>query len=65
VQGRLRDEHLTVEVQTECAHCGVELHFTLDSALHWSVKEAGASPLLFEPDVDWQNFAKPNIIGDY
>jgi hypothetical protein len=37
----------------------------LDSDLNGSVQEADAEPLLFEPDVDWKNFAKPNIIGDY
>jgi len=54
-----------VEVETACAHCGRELHLTLDSELSWSVNEDGADPLLFEPDVDWKRFDKPNIIDDY
>jgi hypothetical protein len=65
VQGRLRNEHLTVEVETSCAHCGREFHLTLDSELEWRVKEADVDPLLFEPDVDWKHFDKPNILGNY
>jgi hypothetical protein len=54
-----------VDVETACAHCGQELHFTLDSDLKWSAKDPDAHPLLFEPEVDWKHFEKPNIIGDY
>lgn len=65
VQGRLRNERLSVEIETACAHCGQELHITVDSELAWSVKEQGAQPLLFEPEVDWTSFEGPNIIGRY
>jgi len=65
VQGRLRNEKLSVEIETECAHCGQALHLALDSELKWSVKESGTDPLLFEPDVDWAHFEAPNIIHDY
>lgn len=65
VQGRLRKERLSVEIETACAHCGQELHITVDSEIEWSVKEQGAQPLLFEPEVDWSRFEGPNIIGRY
>jgi len=65
VQGHLRHEKLTVELETVCAHCGKELHLTLDSELQWSVKEHDANPLVFEPEVDWAHFEGPNIIQDY
>jgi hypothetical protein len=65
VQGRLRDERLSVEVETGCAHCGQGLHLTLDSELNWSIKESNANPLVFMPDVDWEHFEAPNIINDY
>jgi hypothetical protein len=29
------------------------------------VHEPGASPLLFEPQIDWERFRKPNIIDDF
>lgn len=65
MQGRLRNEELTVEVESECVHCRRALHLTFDSELDWRVAERGARPLLFEPDVDWQTFTAPNIIHDY
>ena len=37
----------------------------LDSELKWSIKETGAVPLLFIPEVDWGHFEGSNIIHDY
>lgn len=65
VQGRLRNKRLSIEIETACAHCGRGLHLTVNSDMEWSVKEKDAQPLLFEPEVDWQHFEGPNIIGDY
>ena len=75
VQGRLRgeplmtqrgtNEPLAVEIESECKHCGRSLHLTVDSDLRWSVGEDDAKPLVFEPQVDWQQFTAPNIIHDY
>ena len=65
MQGQLRNEHLSVDIQTECACCGQPLHLTVDSAMKYSVCEAGAEPLVFEPHVDWGSFREPNIIGAY
>jgi len=68
VQGRLRNENLVVEIESACAHCGQEIHLTVNSELQWSVQEPGApgaQPLLFMPEVDWQHFAEPNIIDAY
>jgi len=41
------------------------MHLTVDSELAWRVEEEDARPLIFEPDLDWQEFGKPNIIDDY
>jgi hypothetical protein len=65
VQGRLRNENLSVKIESECAHCGKKLHLTLDSELMWSHEEVDANPLVFEPDVDWSHFKGVNIIHDY
>jgi hypothetical protein len=65
VQGRLRHEKLSIEIETACAHCDQGLHLMLDSELQCSVKEPEATPLLFVPDVDWAHFTGPNIIHDY
>jgi hypothetical protein len=65
VQGRLRNEKLSVKIDSECAHCGQKLHLTFDSELAWSVEESDADPLVFEPDIDWRHFKGANIIHDY
>ncbi len=65
MQGRLRGEPVEVTIDTECAHCGQPIQMTLDSDLHYRVLTAGAMPLVFEPDVDWEIFTDPNIIHAY
>jgi hypothetical protein len=65
VQGRLRGEKLSVELESERAHCGKALHISVDSELNSQVRERDAEPLLFEPDVDWKTFKGANIIHDY
>jgi len=41
------------------------LAIEVDHEFNWRVLPAGASPLLFEPHVDWNTFRSPNIIHDY
>ena len=65
VQGALRKEALSGWIETECAHCGQELHIKVDSNCDWTVAEPDANPLLFVPEIDWQHFSKANIIHDY
>jgi hypothetical protein len=65
VQGRLRNEALSFEVETSCGHCGCPIHFSLDSNLNFQVKSEGANPLVFEPTVEWETFREPNIIDGY
>lgn len=65
VQGCLRGEALGASIATECAHCGRALHLELDPLGGVAVRERGASPLLFEPAIDWETFTKPHIIDDF
>jgi hypothetical protein len=65
VQGRLRNEYLSVEIETKCRHCDKTLHFTVDSDMRVSVDEEQARPLVFMPDVDWANFTERTIIDSY
>ncbi len=41
------------------------MHFMVDSDLQVSVREAGANPLVFLPDVDWSMFTGRTIIDSY
>ncbi len=64
VQGRLRNEKLTVTVRTECAHCKEPMELTIDSDLNYSVKE-GSEPLVFIPDVDLLTLKDESIINAF
>jgi hypothetical protein len=65
VQGRLRDQNLSVSIESTCGHCERPLHITVSSDMRYQVREAGADPLVFMPDIDWASFTEPNIIHAY
>ena len=65
VQGRLREEHLSVVVSTECAHCGRLMRIEVDSELRCRVGEEEAEPLVFEPHINGAPFSDRNIIHAY
>lgn len=65
VQGRLREEHLSVTIRTRCAHCAQPLEITLDSKLNYAVSDETVAPLIFEPHINWAEFTEPNIIHAY
>jgi hypothetical protein len=41
------------------------MQIEVDSKLRCQVKDEGAKPLVFMPDVDWGTFREPNIIHAY
>jgi hypothetical protein len=51
-------------VETACAHCGQSIHISLTNKLQFTVREKTSNPLIFAPDIDWENFHKPHITGD-
>ena len=65
VQGRLRKKYVSVTVETECAHCGWSMAFEVDSRLKTGVHTYGAEPIVFYPQIDWDNFAGMDIRNDY
>jgi len=65
VQGQLRKEYVSIEVETKCSHCDQVMHITIDSDMRVSVHEPDVHPLVFMPDVDWNNFAERTIIDSY
>jgi hypothetical protein len=65
VQGRLRKKHLSIEIQTSCAHCERPMRLVVGSNLKYQITAGGREPLIFEPEVDWSNFTEPNIIHAY
>ena len=65
MEGRLRNEPLSVDIHSQCAHCSREMTITVDHELGFRAHEAEAEPLVFEPRLDWSTFSEPNIIADY
>lgn len=65
MQGRLRGDRLRVHIDSQCHHCARPLTLEVDDELRWRVLSPGASPLLFEPTMDWPNFHAPSIVHDY
>ena len=65
MQGQLRKEHVEADLATECAHCHAVLDLTITSDLRIDVRTTGAAPLVFEPEIDWREFAAPNILDAY
>ena len=43
MQGQLRQEHLTIRIETECGHCHKPLHLEVDGELNYSVQETDAT----------------------
>lgn len=54
-----------MRVNSECHHCSRPLAVEVDERLRFRVLSRGASPLIFEPDIDWETFGGANIIHDY
>jgi hypothetical protein len=65
VQGRLRGEHLSVDIASECAHCSQPMNITVDSDLNYHVKEEGCEPIIFAPDVDFSKLEEKCIIHSF
>jgi len=65
VQGQLRKEHLSCQVDTLCAHCDQPIQIEIDSDLHYTVMTAGANPLVFVPIVDFDKLEDPSIIDAF
>jgi len=65
VQGQLRKEKLTFQIETECTHCHTPLHIEMDSDLNYQVVEKGAKPVIFSPMVDFGRLKDPSIIDAF
>jgi hypothetical protein len=65
VQGQLRQEYLSIQVETTCGHCSKPIHIEIDSDLKYKVAEAEAEPLVFVPMVDFGKLKDPSIIDAF
>jgi hypothetical protein len=65
VQGQLRNEKLTVHIETECGHCHIQMNLEVNSELNFTVREKNASPMVFIPMMNLKKLDAPNIIEDF
>ena len=65
MQGRLREEKLTVAVDSTCAHCGQSMQIEIDSYLSYRVADTGCRPIVFVPAVKLAELEAPSIIDDF
>jgi hypothetical protein len=56
---------MRVRINSECKHCSRPITIEVDEELNWKLLSVGASPVLFEPDMNWKAFSGQNIIHDY
>ncbi|MBU0516402.1 MAG: hypothetical protein KJ621_16720 [Proteobacteria bacterium] len=65
MQGRLRKKPLSIEVNTECAHCGRSMDLEIDQDLNYRVEPEKCRPIVFVPDVNPFKLAEPSIIDSF
>lgn len=64
VQGRLTQRPTMALVHSQCAHCGREISFNIDSHLRCQTQPHDARPLLFMP-LKLARPGAPSIIDDF
>ena len=65
MQGHLRNEPVSITVETQCAHCSEPMTLVIDSEMNVQVETAGADPMVFNPDVRVFDVKAPSIIDDF
>jgi len=65
VQGQLRQAHLSIRIDSECAHCGCALALEIDSDLHYRPAPGAEGALIFVPLVDFAKLRARSIIDDF
>jgi hypothetical protein len=65
VQGRLRNQPLSFEVESECACCGKPIRFSMRHDLSFTLGDPASDPLFFVPMVDFTRLKASSIIDDF
>jgi hypothetical protein len=62
VQGKLRDEPLSFDIESECACCKKPIRFTMRHDLTFTLDDLSSEPVFFVPMVDFTRLKAPSII---
>ena len=65
VQGRLRDEEVSISVVSECAFSKRPMYMDIDSDMNCTCEDPSCSPVIFVPEVDFKSLRDPNIIDAF
>ena len=65
MQGHLRNEPVSITVDTQCAHCAEPITLEINSEMNVHVEPAGADPMVFIPAVPVFDVKAPSIIDDF
>jgi len=65
VQGRLRDQPLSFDVESECACCARPIRFRIGHDLEFTLEDPSCDPLFFVPMVDFTRLRAPSIIDGF
>ena len=65
MQGKLRNESLSFDIETECACCGKPIRFTMRHDLSFTLEDPSGDPLFFVPLVDFTKLKASSIIDDF
>ena len=62
VQGKLREEELSIQIQSNCAHCGQLISLEIDSNLSAADLPETSKMLITLPILNLQQLKDPSII---
>jgi hypothetical protein len=65
VQGKLRNEPLSFDVESECACCTKPIRFTMRHDLSFTLDAPESDPLFFVPMVDFTKLKASSIIDHF
>ena len=65
MQGRLRNEPLSFDIDTECACCNRPIRFRMDDDLRFELEDPECDPMFFVPMVDFTKLRAKSIIDDF
>ena len=62
VQGKLRNEALSFDIESECACCKAPIQFTMNHNLSFTIADPGSDPIFFVPTVDFTRLKAASIV---
>ena len=65
MQGRLRDEKLSFEIESECKYSQRTIRIGIDSELNYEVHEGSQEPMVYTPIVDFETLDEASIIDSF